>query len=131
MLRIEKGDFFYWLMSRIRRASQGEILDLEQGFLVNVETARSEVFLEHTRRRGEFHKQKEAAAVHQLSLDQAKADPNDPFAFARTKTHLENGLCNLEDYNVDFRKVATDLYDLSGEVVGRKMVDVPMKVRRA
>lgn len=132
MLKLHKDNFDAWLSGRIRNAARGQILDLEQGIYVDVATARSHVFLEHARRRGEYNKKEQTDAVRQVSLDQAKADPNDPWAFSRTKTHLENGLCDLDDYHVEFARITVDMLDLlTGEVIGRKMADVPMRVRRA
>ncbi len=131
MFKSKKNEFASWLLNRIRRASTGEILDFETGEYVNVETARGDVFLEHTKRRGDYNKQKSSALILQKASDQAKADPNDPFTAARVRTHLENGLCNPDDYGVTFKRVSVDLLDFSDQVVGRKMVDMPMKVRRA
>ena len=127
----QRNEFHSWLSNRIRRASTGEILDFDTGERVDVETARSEVFLDHTHRKGAYNKKNNPALIRQIALDQAKADPNDPFTFARVKTHLENGLCNLDDYGVTFKRVSVDLLDFSDQVIGRKMADVPMKVRRA
>ncbi len=131
MLKINKDSFSSWMAGRIRRASQGSILDFSTGQYVEIETAPASVLLEHTRRRGEYQKKEQSAVVLSKSLDQAKADPNDPFAFARTKTHLENGLCALEDYSVEFQKAAVEVIDFSGEVVGKTMRDVARNVKRA
>ncbi len=127
----KNDQFNAWLSNRIYKAATGEIKDFEQDIYVDIATARSDVFLDHTRRKGDYNRQKYPAQIERISLDQAKADPNDPFAFARTKTHLEVGLCNLDDYGVDFKRVSVDMLDFSNTIVGRKMVDVPMKVRRA
>jgi len=108
------------------------ILDHETGERVDIATAPSRVFLEHTKRRGEYTKKNQSASVQAKALDQAKTDPNDPFSYARTKAHLENGLCELDDYGVEFRRITVDMIDLiTGEVVGRKMADVPRRVKRA
>ena len=131
MLKIHKDSFNSWLAGRIRAATRGLIQDLETGEYIEVATARSPVFLEHTRRRGAYNKNQQKAVVLQKSLDQAKADLNDPFTFARTKTHLENGLCALEDYSVEFQKAAVEVIDFSGEVVGKTMRDVARNVKRA
>ena len=131
MFKSKKNEFNSWLSNRIRRASTGVILNFDTGEHVEVETARSEVFLDHTHRRGDYNKKKYPEDIRRIALDQARADPNDPFAFARVKTHLENGLCNLDDYGVTFKRISVDLLDFSDQVIGRKMVDVPMKVRRA
>jgi len=131
MFKSKKNEFNSWLSNRIRRASTGSILNFDTGEHVEVETARSEVFLDHTHRKGAYNKKNNAALIRQTALDQAKADPNDPFVFARVKTHLENGLCNLDDYGVTFKRVSVDLLDFSDNVIGRKMADVPMKIRRA
>ncbi len=131
MLKLHSNNFNAWLSGRIRAASQGMILDHQTGDRVEVATAKNSIFLEHTRRRAEYNRKEQALSIEQKALDQAKADPNDPWAFARTKAHLQNGLCELEDYSVDFNRVTVDLYDFSGEVIGRKMADVPMRIRRA
>ncbi|MCH7605135.1 hypothetical protein IID24_04085 [Patescibacteria group bacterium] len=45
---------------------------------------------------------------------------------------MENGLCEVHDYGVDFQRMTIDLFDLvTGEIVGRRMADVPMRMRRA
>ncbi|KKL05408.1 hypothetical protein LCGC14_2606310 [marine sediment metagenome] len=132
MLKLHRDSFHAWLSGRIRAASQGQILDHETGEYVEAVTATSRVFLEHTRRRAQYNKQEQKAAIHDKALDQAKADPNDPFSYARVKAHLEGGLCELDDYSVEFRRITVDMLDLiTGEVIGRKMQDVPMRVRRA
>ena len=132
MLKQHKGEFHAWLSGRIRNAARGQIFSHEQGIYIDIETARASVFLEHTKRRGEYNKKEQAEVTQSKALDQAKADPNDPWAFERTKTHLENGLCDLEDYDVEFRRITVDMLDLlTGEVIGRKMQDVPMRMRRA
>ena len=51
MLKLHRDSFHAWLSGRIRAASQGQILDHETGEYVEVATATSRVFLEHTRRR--------------------------------------------------------------------------------
>ncbi|KKL04873.1 hypothetical protein LCGC14_2611760, partial [marine sediment metagenome] len=48
MFKSKKNEFNSWLSSRIRRASTGDILNFDTGERVEVETARSEVFLDHT-----------------------------------------------------------------------------------
>lgn len=132
MLKLHKDNFNAWLSHRIMLASRGSILDFETGEYVDVATARGRVFLDHTSRRGQHNKQQQAPLVKAKALDQAKADPNDPWTFARTKMHLENGLCELDDYSVEFNRVTVDMQDLiTGEVIGRKTQDVPMRVRRA
>ncbi len=132
MLKLHRDSFHAWLSGRIRAASQGQILDHETGEYVEVATAPARVFLEHTRRRAQYNRQEQKATIQAKALDQAKADPNDPFIYARTKAHLEGGLCELEDYGIEFRRTTVDMSDLiTGEVVGRTMQDVPMRMRRA
>ena len=132
MIKLHRDNFDAWLSGRIRAASQGTILDFETGEYVEVATAPSRIFLEHTKRRAELYKSQHKAGSHSRAIDQAKADPNDPFTYARTKTHLEGGLCELEDYSVEFKRITVDMLDLiTGEVIGRKMADVPMRIRRA
>ncbi len=131
MLKLHTDSFHAWLSSRIRNASTGMIFDPETGESVDIATAPSRVFLEHTRRRAEYHKKEYKEQIHNLARDQAKADPDDPFIYARTKTHLEHGICALDDYGIEFRRVTVDLMDFNGEVVGRKTADVPMKMKRA
>lgn len=128
----KKDDGQAFLTGRIRAASTGTIWDFELEEYVDVATAPARVFLEHTRRRAEKLKRDHKETIQSKALDQAKSEPNDPFAYARTKMHLQGGLCELDDYDVEFKRVTTDVNDLfSGEVVGRTMRDVPMRRRRA
>ena len=128
----KKDDGQAFLTGRIRAASTGTIWDFDRQDYVDVATAPARVFLEHTRRRAEKLKKDHSLIIQAKALDQAKSEPNDPFAFARTKTHLQGGLCELDDYDVEFKRITVDLTDLfSGEVIGRTMQDVPMRRRRA
>ncbi len=63
MFKKHNKDFSSWMTSRIRVASSGVILDLEEGSYIEVGTAKSSVFLEHTKRRGEYHKKEQSAMV--------------------------------------------------------------------
>lgn len=130
MQKTYKGDFNSWLTARIRTASNGLILSFDTGKMVPVDTARADVFLEHTKRRAEFNKTRHAKLIESLARDQAEADPNDPFAYQRAKTHLEGGLCGMDDYGVEFGRLPVEDKDITGKVIGTRMARSPMKMRR-
>ena len=131
MLKMHKNDFNTWLSGRIRAASTGQILDHALGEYINVATAPSRVFLEHTQRKGDYNRKENPSIIEGKALDQAKASNSDPFIYGRTKTHLQKGICDLEDYGVEWQRVTVDLLDFNDKVVGRTMREMAMKVRRA
>ena len=94
-----------WMNARVKKNVRGSILDRETGEHVEVMTARASVFLAETAARADFNNTHYPHQIIQLASDQAKASNSDPFAHDRTRTHLENGLCAMQDYNVDFQKI--------------------------
>jgi len=132
MKRSNRDNFASWMAGKIRVASSGMILDHATGEIINVPTAPSRVFLEHTNRRAGLHRTIYKEVIHRKALDQAKADSSNPFAYAKTLSELNNGLCELDDYDVKFVKQTVDMLDLTSlnKVLGRKVIDMPINVRR-
>ena len=131
MNKQHNSSFFHWMSSKIKAGCSGKVLDFEANEFIPAITATSRVLLAHTHARGAYHRDQQAQRVYFKALEQAKADPNDPFAFNRCKSHLENGICALEDYSVEFRRSAIDMLDITGErIVGKKVVDFPTNMKR-
>ncbi len=126
----QKNDFHAWLAGRIRTASVGKIWDFDAEEYVDVATAPARIFLEHTHRRAQKNQASFAADIHQKALDQAEADKSDPFSYNRTRTELDLGLCELDDYSVEFGRKPVTIFDFNGKILGARMAKTPMKMRR-
>ncbi len=110
-------DLYSWMTGRINQASKGVILNHETKELVRVSEAPSRIFLEHTSRRGAYNREFYTVQVERSAADQAKAEKSDPFTRDRVRTHLHVGLCNMEDYKVEFKKGEVEILDFEGKTM--------------
>ncbi len=123
-------DLYSWMTGRINQASKGMILDHEAKQLIRVNEAPSRIFLEHTSRRAAYNRDFYTVQVERSASDQAKAEKSDPFTRDRIRTHLRGGLCNMEDYSVEFKKKEEDVLDLSGKAVITIVTETPTNMKR-
>lgn len=75
--------------------------------------------------RAAYYRKRHRARVERIARDQARADRSDPFTYSRVKAHLERGIGQLEDYEVDF--VPHTYYTPQGEPY---VLPVPVNQKR-
>ena len=80
---------------------------------------------EHREARARRYAAAYGPAIERMAQDQARADRSDPFAYARVKAHLSQGIGDLSDYDADF--VPKTFHTAQGEVY---ILPVPVNMKR-